>query len=322
MQTVSQPSALLDLRFKNEPFHNQDVLATVSSTGSLAIFKLDPSQNPPAPLQHLATSRCDDMGEDVLFLQCNWHPLLHNVIAVTTSTGNARLLYLDDEWRISQYFDVEIENSLEAWSIAFSPTPSTSGEGKVNFSVYCGGDDSMLRYSTCSWLENGEAEGPEAPYGSMTLKGKHDAGVTAILPLSLKSQQGGRVVVTGSYDDHLRAFVIFDLDVTYGMRRVEQVVEKNLGGGVWRLDLVSLDESGDSARIVILASCMHAGARVVELCLAGDGTWACRTLTKFEEHKSMNYASDYCPIDTGKLRIASSSFYDKLLCLWESDITV
>jgi diphthamide biosynthesis protein 7 len=218
--------------------------------------------------------------------------------------------------------DLEIENSLEAWSIAFSPTWPTSGEDRSNISVYCGGDDSMLRYTSCSWMANGKDADPETPYGSVTLKGKHDAGVTAILPLDLKSQQGGRVVVTGSYDDRLRVFVIFDLDATYGQRRVEQVVEKDLGGGVWRLDLVTLKISGDSARIVLLASCMHAGARVVELCVAGDVTWTCRILTKFEEHKSMNYASDYCPRDTGKLRIASSSFYDKLLCLWESDVTV
>lgn len=321
VQTVSQPSALLDLRFNDGKDAEQDILAAVSSTGSLAIFKLDPAKDRASPLQHLVTTRCDDLGEDVLFLQCNWHPTLRNILAVTTSTGQARLLVLDDQRRISQYVDLDINNTLEAWSIAFSPTPSTLNENCTNVSVYCGGDDSMLRYTSCSWPVDGAMAEPEVPFGSMMLKGKHDAGVTAILPLQLKTKEGGRVVVTGSYDDHLRVFVIFDLDITHGLRRVEEVVHENLGGGVWRLNLVSLDESENdgSARIVLLASCMHAGARVVELRVEAEGAWTCRVLTRFEEHKSMNYASDYFPLDSGKLLIASSSFYDKLLCLWESD---
>ncbi len=324
VQTVSQPSALLDLRFNDGANAEQDILAAVSSTGSLAIFKLDPVENPASPLQHLVTSRCDDLAEDVLFLQCNWHPTLRNVIGVTTSTGKARLLSLDDQWRISHFFDLDIENNLEAWAVAFAPDASTSNEEYANISVYCGGDDSMLRYTTCSWPVNDAETEPDVPYGPMTIKGKHDAGVTAILPLGLKTKQGGRVVVTGSYDDHLRVFVIYDLDMTHGLRRVEEVADENLGGGVWRLNLVSLDDSAScgSARIVLLASCMHAGARVVELCVGAEGSWTCRVLTRFEEHKSMNYASDYSPQSTDKLRIASSSFYDRLLCLWESDVRI
>lgn len=57
-------------------------------------------------------------------------------------------------------------------------------------------------------------------------------------------------------------------------------------------------------------------------------------LAKFEEHKSMNYGSDVQPLLTGvggdggveggaeqqheKRVIVSTSFYDKLMCVWRA----
>ena len=71
--------------------------------------------------------------------------------------------------------------------------------------------------------------------------------------------------------------------------------------------------------LVILACCMHAGARVVRLCKGskGDGSWEFEVLARFEEHASMNYGADFQPsrLDTAK-RVLSISFYDKLLYLW------
>lgn len=46
------------------------------------------------------------------------------------------------------------------------------------------------------------------------------------------------------------------------------------------------------------------------------GVWSFDVLAKFEEHKSMNYGSDVQP-STGM--IVSTSFYDKLMCLWASE---
>ena len=147
------------------------------------------------------------------------------------------------------------------------------------------------------------------------------AGVTAILPLDLLSQDGGRVVVTGSYDDHLRVFVIHDLHATYGLKRVRLVAEENLDGGVWRLNLIDTQEAHGMLKIRILASCMHAGARIVEIRREGEDNWTCEILGRFEEHKSMNYGSDIVPsADGDTLRCISTSFYDKLLCLWEVEL--
>ncbi|KAK8150978.1 hypothetical protein G3M48_000004 [Beauveria asiatica] len=238
IQTISQPSAVLDIRFNNEIEQSQDILAAISSTGTLAIFRLDATDKS-APLKHLATSRCHDLGEDVLYLQCKWHPVLANVVAITTSTGNARLLYLDEQWEIFRHSDIHISNVLEAWSIALSPLAPPSEHQPVDITVYCGGDDSILRYTSCSWPAGDPSALPEEQYSPMLIKGKHNAGVTAILPLDLKNDDGGRAVVTGSYDDHLRVFIIHDLHESYGARRAEQVLEENLKGGVWRLDLIS-----------------------------------------------------------------------------------
>lgn len=69
-------------------------------------------------------------------------------------------------------------------------------------------------------------------------------------------------------------------------------------------------------RYTLLASCMHAGTRIVQIQRDEDGQWHIVVLAKFEEHKSMNYGSDFRPGDANLKTIVSTSFYDKLLCLW------
>jgi diphthine methyl ester acylhydrolase len=65
---------------------------------------------------------------------------------------------------------------------------------------------------------------------------------------------------------------------------------------------------------------MHAGTRVVRLSCNQDGVWRFEVLATFEEHKSMNYGSDVQPGDSHVKTIVSTSFYDKLLCLWKVDL--
>jgi diphthamide biosynthesis protein 7 len=74
---------------------------------------------------------------------------------------------------------------------------------------------------------------------------------------------------------------------------------------------------------------MHAGTRIVQLSRCGD-EWEFAVLARFEEHKSMNYGSDVQPLigaggdgddaeGEGRQRnrvIVSTSFYDKLMCVW------
>ena len=65
---------------------------------------------------------------------------------------------------------------------------------------------------------------------------------------------------------------------------------------------------------------MHAGSRIVRLCKGQDGGWAFNIMAKFEEHQSMNYGSDVQPGGGALKSIVSTSFYDKLLCLWQFDM--
>ena len=86
---------------------------------------------------------------------------------------------------------------------------------------------------------------------------------------------------------------------------------------------------------------MHAGSRVVRLTRQDDGRrqrsglpdssegdgdgeaeWRFEVLAKFEEHKSMNYGSDIRPdgVADGHMTVVSTSFYDRLLCVWRVDL--
>lgn len=73
-------------------------------------------------------------------------------------------------------------------------------------------------------------------------------------------------------------------------------------------------------RYVVLASCMHAGTRIVELRRDQSDVWTFNVLAKFEEHKSMNYGSDVQPGHSDTKTFISTSFYDRLLCVWKHEI--
>jgi len=71
--------------------------------------------------------------------------------------------------------------------------------------------------------------------------------------------------------------------------------------------------------MLLLASCMHAGTRIVRLTKRGvNPSWEFEVLAKFEEHESMNYGSDSQPDlnSAGERTFLSTSFYDRRLCLW------
>ncbi len=67
---------------------------------------------------------------------------------------------------------------------------------------------------------------------------------------------------------------------------------------------------------------MHAGSRIVKLSRGEQDRddWTFEVLARFEEHKSMNYGSDVQPSEGSTKTIVSTSFYDRLLCLWRFDV--
>lgn len=154
----------------------------------------------------------------------------------------------------------------------------------------------------------------------------HTAGVTSILPLPIPLlhplANGEPLLLTGSYDENLRVY--------HATRGGDVLAEAGLGGGVWRLQLLnstrtetakSASQRGEKWTFLVLASCMHGGTRVVRVAVGGEEAAAgIEVLAEFTEHESMNYASDvWRPHDqaTGELRVVSSSFYDRRVCVWK-----
>ncbi|KAI1082637.1 hypothetical protein F5B20DRAFT_532065 [Whalleya microplaca] len=339
IEIIPYPSAILDLHF--HPHRgNGEVFAVVSSTGTLSFFKV--YGNDFNPLREIVTHKPLDMDEGVLFLSCAWHPSIPDLLAITTSNHEVHILRVDEAWNVSKAHAAPvITHTLEAWTVAFSPfltQPSRNeadpqqGEqgGPQSFMIFSGGDDSKLLQTSCEYgpVRNDEDdEIIQTPWPTVSIRG-HEAGVTAILPLNLKLADGSDLVVTGSYDDHIRVFSIPSQEGGIGLQKPRIVAEENLGGGVWRLKLVKLEEiekegTSDEAqrwRALVLASCMHAGSRVLEI--SGDYAGVCevKVMGHFEEHKSMNYASDFLPgteLGGQILHCVSTSFYDKLLCIWK-----
>ncbi|KAK4159635.1 hypothetical protein QBC43DRAFT_247026 [Cladorrhinum sp. PSN259] len=320
VQTETQPSALLDLHFNpNEGY--QDICATVSSTATISVFRFSPGDGDKKPMKHLNTMDISTLsqgeittedGSEILFLSFCWHSSRADMLALTTSTGHVYLVHLpsfEKDWKL--HSEPVITHSLEAWTLSLYPTlnPREENEG-VAFRVFSGGDDSKLRFGTFTW---NAAEDELTEVMPAVESRSHDAGVTAILPLFIQ-EDGSELFVTGSYDENIRLFSL----APYG--RPKNLTESGLGGGVWRLKLITLDKTLSETHVwkaTILASCMHAGARVVEVVKMLDGEYEFRVLTRFEEHKSMNYGSDFQPGWKDKLSVVSTSFYDRLLCLWE-----
>ncbi|THV83113.1 WD40 repeat-like protein [Aureobasidium pullulans] len=302
VSTTQTPYAVLDIHFSP---HDPILLAVAGSTGCVQLFNLQ-STSSSASFSPLSTYQYFDPSTLVLSLA--WHPIIPSIIGVTTSPGQVYLV--DTSLPAAEVEGTAKEilaHDLEAWTLSFS----SSGTA-----VFSGGDDATLRFSglpssltstTTSTASNEDDEQEEQQYlPSWQDRRAHNAGVTAILPLS--SEQD--ILITGSYDDNIRV-----LHAPLQGRK-QALAEENLEGGVWRLKMLRADI--DAGKYTVLASCMHAGARIVEVKKDEGGEWTIEVLAKFEEHKSMNYGSDVQPgsENGGEQTIISTSFYDKLLCLW------
>lgn len=178
-----------------------------------------------------------DESRDVLALSVAWHPTRQDLLAATLSDGGVSYCEIADDFaEIENDMSVSspalLRHELEAWTVAFSP---------ISAGVFSGGDDCALRYMRPSWGPDG-INGIEASWQDKRL---HDAGVTALVPLS------DELIVTGSYDDHVR--LIYAPPV--GRRQI--LADRDLEGGVWRLKMAASDELPDAvhpSKYVKLAS--------------------------------------------------------------------
>ncbi|KAH6642186.1 hypothetical protein C7974DRAFT_96926 [Boeremia exigua] len=311
VQTIATASAILDVHFL--PQEGADsIFGVATSTGSIGIYQLDQESANDIP-EIVLLQTLQYFPENELITAFSWHPE-QSAVGMTLSTGKVCLGKVDLE--NPSHLDVGL-HELEAWTLAFLP----DGTG-----IYSGGDDSALKYMELPRDHPGSKEeisgANYAPSWIMSWSDKkvHSAGVTAILPIHVDS--GSSWIVTGSYDDHIRLIEA----PTVGRRQVR--AEMDLGGGVWRLKVLDKKMPTQAAassseamqppeELLLLVSCMHAGARVIRLVRTGDD-WRFEVVAKFEEHKSMNYGSDsqFGLNANGQRTFISTSFYDRLLCLW------
>ena len=260
----------------------------------------------------------------ILVLSLAWHPSPGRSTTLAVSLSDGKLALVDYAGPTALIRVLEA-HSLEAWTVSWSPG-QPSRDPKDQFSLYSGGDDSALRvFPTILLTDDGEEDGDvaEALSSSKLLDLKtHGAGVTAIMPFYVKiKDRTVKVLLTGSYDEYVR--ILWEGP----SGRLKSIAEKRLGGGVWRLKMLSSGievaaEGKHQTVYHVLASCMHAGTRILRVRLGDAEDWSIDVLAKFEEHESMNYGSDATfgweggDSNSKNLLVASTSFYDRKLCLW------
>ena len=287
------------------------------STGAIEIYTLQVEGR--VSLEKVKSVQAFDTS--ILVLSLAWHPSPQRItsLAVSLSNGSVALLDFDKDPAVINILEA---HSLEAWTVAWSSVIDSAND----CSLYSGGDDSALQTFDANQLGNEkmkdinleeEAELPNLrPYTNSKI---HRAGVTAILPICHSDDTRETFLITGSYDEIIRVLV---LDPN---GRWKSIVEKCLKGGVWRLKLLAggADSVGREVPKIsyhVLASCMHAGAKLLEVCSDKSG-WLINVLAECTEHESMNYGSDATGImEAGdssiSCTVASTSFYDRKLCVW------
>ena len=328
VQTQETNSAVLDLHFS--PRHPA-ILAVATSKGAVEIFRLQPQTE--APLKRVTTLSAFDPS--ILVTSLAWEPEANTKLAASLSDGRVALLDYENSPALIQTVQV---HDLEAWTVAWSTNLFREGFR----TLYSGGDDSRLgTISGLSFCTNHSGstykkklDTPDTGYDDLvhastsqiSVNNKiHTAGVTAILPITSGINGNGEIVMTGSYDEHVR---VLELTAT---NKWTALTKLHVGGGVWRLKCLSVsrkaEDNSHETRMRVLASCIHAGVRVIDVVMDSKGQWSLRVLYKFEEHGSMNYGSDTTILenpggDAEKATIAvSTSFYDRKVCVWSIPAT-
>ncbi|PLB52745.1 hypothetical protein P170DRAFT_378826 [Aspergillus steynii IBT 23096] len=333
---VSVPYAVFDLHF-----HPRDpsLLAIASSTGSVALFRVSGSS--PTEITHLWTRPVhDDPSIPALFLAWTPQHWLNRPetdgFAVTFSDGTTTVFGCDSTTTLSEKSDAiedlgsfPAKQPIEVWFVALAAVQDESSSSTTPY-MFTGNDFGSLHTRR---FQQDEADSDSSELLSPLLlehddRGRHHtAGVTSILPLPLPLVDGAPLLLTGSYDEYLRVY--------HATRPGQVLAEECLGGGVWRLQLLKTkSESVDGGRrstFLVLASCMHAGTRIVRITEdtneGSESQWGIEVLAEFTEHESMNYASDVWKPQGGydlqgqevsELLCVSSSFYDRRLCIWRA----
>ena len=310
VQSFHTAYAVLDLHFSsNKP----DVLAVATSIGTICLFIVDFASQQDDKLKEISV--IDITRPSILVLSLVWCPSTCEDGRLAASLSDGSIVILDCEGIQHSKYQEQC-HPLEIWSLAF--LPASDGRSQILLS---GGDDSVIRANWVDWQPHDSSSSsatidkdPFRPDRKI-----HSAGVTAILPLAAATTNSGeQIAVTGSYDEYIRVLTVPKSSST---GRWSLLAEKRLYGGVWRLKLIKSRSSQGFDYFTVLASCMHVGARIITIIRNPDGGWTIKESAKFEEHKSMNYASDAWSEpsegDVQDFTVVSTSFYDRKLCIWK-----
>lgn len=317
---LSCQSAIYDLHFlEGHQILTPQTFAAVSSTGSISFYHVQTSESDGSPVSKIIPLLIDVplFSEQTIITYFAFLPPVGvdefgPLIAATTNNGGVYLIRYDlsagsidvlgGGEPIHRHMLMGVPEN--AWCCTFH----TDTDGTT--SVCSGGDDSELVRTKITTHDSTGFQVIET-----SRKKIHDAGVTAILPLPSSIADGSSLLLTGSYDDHIRL---------YSMGIEKELGSMYLGGGVYRLKMlkwIGSKSSGERQSFLILACCMHAGTKLVEVCSDLGGETYTMTVVgtlKVPTDSGDNYcyAASAIPGVMGGKAFVSGTYVDKKLTSW------
>ncbi|KAL4243426.1 Diphthine methyltransferase [Abortiporus biennis] len=283
--------AVPDMKWCHRTDDVNPILGVADSEGHISLYDLDPESK---HLNKIQSIEC--APSTVLCLSLDWSNRrtpssgLGSLI-VSLSNGSLALLEPDStsELSISSQWEA---HEFEPWIAAWNYWDTNV--------IYSGGDDLKLK----GWdIRSG--------FSQPTFVNKRfDAGVTTIQSHPYVEH----IIAVGSYDNSVR---LFDM-----RKPLVPLVQADVGGGAWRVKW----HPSSRRRKDLLVACMHDGFKVVRFNALGDpvvgggvGGKEWDIVKRFDKHESLAYGVDWSFREQAKDEslIASCSFYDHLLHVWE-----
>ncbi|KAH9222214.1 hypothetical protein DL95DRAFT_381013 [Leptodontidium sp. 2 PMI_412] len=327
VDTIECSSAVYDLHFLPG---ETTTFATSSSAGTISFYHVVNSLRVSAGIGNISETRIQPLWSAqvlspttiITFFQ--FIPAQLNkfgpLIAATANDGGVYLMSY-----CLENFTIDLLNDgmpITEHRLKFLGTPDyawcCASYFKQTFSVYSGGDGGDLVRERIPFSD-----------GKLQLDQRlaqihnfHDAGVTAILPLPISTNDNSALLLTGSYDEYVRLYFVKEKKV---------LAKLKLGGGVYRLKFVrQFHWPSGKASYTVLACCMHAGTKIIQVQGNPFGEWTIDVVASL--NVPGNNADNYCyaadvqpqgqmqviPSNRTYTRLCvSGTFVDKKLAVWE-----
>ncbi|KAK0113856.1 hypothetical protein ONS95_014102 [Cadophora gregata] len=330
LHTLERVPAIYDLHF----LPGQDIFAVATSTGAISFYYVKEKMlfwaKGKEPVHEIAmqpifSAQVFPKTTIITFFQfIPAQPPYHgSLISATTNDGGTYLMeYCLDNGEIQLLNDGEpITTHMLPYANTLDYVWCCGVSAKQPVTIFSGGDGGDLVQDIISF-------GLVAPFSYDSNKKLsrshkfHDAGVTAILPLTPSSLDDEELLLTGSYDEYVRLYstdnknVLAKLKLDGGVYRL-----KNLGQVNWFLP--------QSTTYAILACCMHAGTKIIHVKGSMTGDWSIEVVACLDVPSSD--PATYCyaaaarpsgPLPSSerieeKRLCVSGTWVDKKLVVWE-----